>query len=73
MKPFLWLVVGVAAGFAIAHQLNKTEQGKAFFGDIDAKARDFGAAVADGYHRREAELRSAIGDAENTISDFTDN
>lgn len=61
MKSFIWLVVGVVAGFAVAHQVNKTDQGKRFFGDLETKARDFGAAVADGYHAREAELR---GDAE---------
>jgi hypothetical protein len=60
MKSLLWLMVGVAAGFAIAHQVNKTSQGKAFFEDLDAKARDFGAAVSDGYRKREEELRSAI-------------
>lgn len=71
MKCFVWLVVGVAAGFAIAHQINKTEQGKSFFEDLDAKARDFGAAVADGYHKREAELRDAIDGVAETISDAT--
>ncbi|HEY5224987.1 MAG: hypothetical protein EPN48_06085 [Microbacteriaceae bacterium] len=60
MKSLFWLVVGVVAGFAIAHQVNKTAQGKAFFEDLDAKARDFGAAVSDGYRKREEELRSAI-------------
>jgi hypothetical protein len=67
VKSFVWLVVGVAAGFAIAHQLNKTRQGRAFFSDLDQKARDFGAAVSEGYHAREAELRDAIDRAEDTI------
>lgn len=60
MKSLFWLAVGVVAGFTIAHQVNKTAQGKAFFEDLDAKARDFGAAVSDGYRKREEELRSAI-------------
>lgn len=71
MKSFLWLVVGIVAGFAIAHQVNKTEQGKQFFDELDRKAHDFGAAVNDGYRRREAELRSAIDDAEDTITDLS--
>ncbi|HWU45867.1 MAG TPA: hypothetical protein VN133_03805 [Humibacter sp.] len=71
MKSFIWLVVGVVGGFAIAHQLNKTEQGKRFFEELDQKARDFGAAVSEGYHAREAELRDAVGDAEETISDLS--
>jgi hypothetical protein len=58
MKTFFALVAGIALGFFAAHQINRTEQGQRFFSELDAKARDFGAAVADGYHAREAELRS---------------
>ncbi|GAA4155411.1 hypothetical protein GCM10022286_04340 [Gryllotalpicola daejeonensis] len=58
MKTFLALVFGVVLGFVAAHQFNRTEQGQRFFSDLDAKAREFGAAVADGYHAREAELRT---------------
>ena len=62
MKSFLWLVVGVAIGFVVAHKVNETPQGKQFFSALDKKARDFGEAVSDGYRQREAELRSAIDD-----------
>lgn len=60
MKSFLWLVVGVAIGFVVAHRVNETPQGRQFFTSIDKKARDFGEAVSDGYRQREAEIRSAI-------------
>ena len=60
MKNLLWLIVGVAVGFAVAHQVNKTQEGKQFFSTIDARAREFGEAVSEGYRRREAELREAI-------------
>lgn len=59
MKQFFWLIVGVIAGFVIAHKVNQTEQGKAFFANIDAKTRDFTEALVDGYKEREAELRAA--------------
>jgi hypothetical protein len=59
MKQFFWLIVGVAAGFFVAHKVNQTEQGKAFFANIDAKTRDFTEALVDGYKEREAELRAA--------------
>jgi hypothetical protein len=62
MKNILWLLVGVAAGFAIAHQVNKTQEGRRFFADLDAKAREFGEAVSEGYRRREAELRDVLDD-----------
>jgi hypothetical protein len=62
MKNVLWLVVGVGVGFVVAHQVAQTAAGKRFFDDVNAKARDFGDAVVDGYKQREAELRSAIDD-----------
>lgn len=71
MKSFLWFVVGIAAGFAIAHKVNSTDQGKQFFDELDRKAHDFGAAVSDGYRKREAELRTAIDKAEDAISDLS--
>ena len=60
MKSFLWLLVGVALGFVVAHKVNETPRGREFFSTLDRKARDFGEAVSDGYRQREAEIRSAI-------------
>ena len=71
MKKVLWLIVGVGVGFIAAHQVNKTPEGRRFFEDVDNKAREFGSAVIDGYKAREAELRSAVADAEDAIADFT--
>lgn len=59
MKRLVWLVAGVAIGFAVAHKYNQTPSGRALFGEIDRKARDFGGAVSDAYRKREAELRAA--------------
>ena len=70
MKSALFLVIGVVVGFAVAHQVAKTPQGKAFFDDVDSKAREFGSAVVDGYKAREAELRAAVADAEDVIADL---
>ncbi len=70
MKSIVFLIVGVAAGFVIAHQVSRTEQGKKFFDDVDSKAREFGSAVVDGYKSREAELRAAVADAEDLITDL---
>ncbi len=71
MKSIVLLIVGVAAGFLVAHQVAKTPEGKKFFDDVDSKARDFGSAVVDGYKAREAELRAAVADAEDVIADLT--
>jgi molybdenum-dependent DNA-binding transcriptional regulator ModE len=40
--------------------------------DVDAKAREFGDAVIEGYRQREAELRAAVAEAEATIADLQD-
>jgi hypothetical protein len=71
MKNIVWLIVGAAVGFVAAHQVAKTPQGKQFFDDVDEKAREFGSAVVEGYKQREAELRAAVAEAEDTIADLT--
>ncbi|HEY2643515.1 MAG TPA: hypothetical protein VGI56_07180 [Galbitalea sp.] len=59
MKKILWLIVGIGAGFVIAHQVSKTDRGRQFFDEVDSKAREFSAALVDGYRAREAELRES--------------
>lgn len=71
MKNILLLIVGVGIGFVAAHQVAKTPEGKQFFDDVDAKAREFSGAVVEGYKAREAELRAAIAEAEEVIADLT--
>jgi hypothetical protein len=60
VKNLLLLALGAAAGFVLAHQVSKTPEGQRFFAEVDAKAREFGDAVVQGYKAREAELNSAI-------------
>jgi hypothetical protein len=59
VKKILWLIVGIGAGFVIAHQVSKTDRGRQFFDEVDSKAREFSAALVDGYRVREAELRES--------------
>ncbi len=71
MKGLLLLTVGVAAGFAIAHQVSKTPEGQKFFADVDKKAKDFGDAVVQGYKSREAELKQTVVEATGVVSDLS--
>lgn len=71
MKNIVWLIVGVGIGFYAAHRVNQTPQGRAFFEDVDSKAREFSEAVVEGYKAREAELRSAVADAEDALANLT--
>jgi hypothetical protein len=70
MGKILLLILGVAAGFVLAHQVSKTERGQQFFDDVDSRAKEFSAALIDGYRAREAELRSAIADAQDAVDDL---
>ncbi|TFD21254.1 hypothetical protein [Cryobacterium sp. TMS1-13-1] len=69
MKNVIWLVIGVAAGFVVAHEVNKTQQGKQFFTELDTKAREFGEAISEGYRQREAELHAALGEVADAVGD----
>jgi DNA-binding MarR family transcriptional regulator len=71
MSKALWLVAGIAIGFAAAHQVSRTPEGRRFFDDVDAKAREFGESIVDGYKAREAELRAAVDSAEQKIADLS--
>ncbi|MGY6496989.1 MAG: hypothetical protein ACXIUP_02060 [Microcella sp.] len=71
MKNAFWFIVGVAVGAVAAHQYSRTEQGAQFFDEVDNRAREFGSAVIDGYKQREAELRAAVAEAEDTIADLS--
>ena len=63
------MVIGVAAGVVVAHEVNKTQQGKQFFTELDTKAREFGEAMSEGYRQREAELHAALGDVAAAAGD----
>jgi hypothetical protein len=69
MKNALFLVVGVGVGFLVAHQVSRTAQGERFFAAVNERALEFRGAVVDGYREREAELRTAVSDADDVLSD----
>ena len=62
MKNILLIVIGIGLGFAVAHQVSRTEEGARLFADINRTAKELGEAVSEGYHQREAELKAAIGE-----------
>ena len=75
MKNAFWLIVGILTGFVAAHLVANDARGKKFFDDVDSKAKQFTAAIVDGYKDREAELRSTVegivADADEAIADAT--
>lgn len=59
MKQLFWLTLGIITGFFVAHKVSQTDQGRAFFANVDARTREFTDAIVEGYREREAELRSS--------------
>jgi hypothetical protein len=59
MKNILLISLGVVAGFVIAHEVSKTESGKAFLANVDSAVSGVKEAVVDGYRTRDAELRQS--------------
>lgn len=56
MKKIFWFVTGIAAGLAVAKQLAENPKAAAVVDEATARAKEFGAAVSEGFREREAEL-----------------
>ena len=56
MKKFIWFVGGIAAGLFAAKQLRENPQAQVLVDDASKRAKEFGAAVSEGFREREAEL-----------------
>ncbi|RUR00729.1 hypothetical protein [Labedella endophytica] len=72
MKSLAYLVLGMLGGFVVAHQINRSRRGAAFFADIDEKMREFGDSIADAYKEREAELRESLESVTREAEDAID-
>lgn len=69
MKAFVWFLIGAAAGYAVARRSHaRSDRDGPLCARLKGTARDFRAAVSDGYRRREAELRAAIDGAADTVA-----
>jgi hypothetical protein len=69
MKSALLLAVGVLLGFAAAHAVNRTPQGKQFFEGVDARLEEYRAAAVDGFRARNAEVRALAAEADAAAAD----
>ena len=59
LKYVAWLLAGVGLGFIVAHQVSRTNAGKAVFDTIDASARELAEAVREGFSERTSQLRNS--------------
>mgnify|MGYP000098905225 CR=1 FL=1 len=60
MKKLIWFASGIAAGLFAAKQLRENPQAQELVDDAAKRAKEFGAAVSEGYREREAELVYAM-------------
>lgn len=60
MKKIFWFVTGIAAGLAVAKQLAENPKAAAVVDDAAARAKEFGAAISEGFREREAELNKPV-------------
>lgn len=72
MKNVFWLIVGIGAGFVVAHQINKTQSGKRFFTELDSRVKEFTDTVGDAYKEREAQLRDTARTVAERAEDIAD-
>ena len=56
MKKIFWFATGIAAGLFAAKRIAEDPKAQAVVNDATKRARDFGAAISDGFKEREAEL-----------------
>jgi len=56
VKKLLWFITGISLGVYAAKQLNENPKAQEFANDVTRRAKDFGAAVAEGYRERSTEL-----------------
>jgi hypothetical protein len=71
MHRILWLIGGVIVGAFAAHLYSKTDSGSQFFTEFDSKTKEFRDAVSEGYKARESELRAAVANVEDAITEFS--
>ena len=58
MKKLLWFITGVSIGVIAANQLKENPKAQELASDVSRRAKEFGAAVAEGYRERSAELNA---------------
>ncbi|WP_417562563.1 ATPase [Microbacterium sp.] len=56
MKKLLWFLVGVAAGFVLAHFVNKDPRGREVLAEVDARIAEFTERIGDAYRLEDARL-----------------
>ena len=63
MRNALWFTAGAAAGFVLAHVMNRDPRGHEVLAEIDARITEFTDRITDAYRDQRARLTDVVGDA----------
>ena len=64
MKSALLLLGGVVLGFAVAHAVNRTSEGRQFLDGLNARMDDVRDAALEGFRTRNAEVRALAAETD---------
>lgn len=56
MKKLSWFIAGIAIGSIVARQLEENPKAQELVKDAKERAKDFGAAISEGFRERESEI-----------------
>ncbi len=62
MRNALWFTAGAAAGFVLAHLMNRDPRGHEVLAEIDARITEFTDRITDAYREQRARLTDVVGD-----------
>ncbi|MBD7957842.1 hypothetical protein H9651_09355 [Microbacterium sp. Sa4CUA7] len=66
MKKLVWFVLGISAGFVLAHLVDKDPRGHEVLADLDARISEFTDRMGDAYREQEAQLAAVVTAATRT-------
>ncbi|MEN2740963.1 ATPase [Microbacterium sp. X-17] len=68
MKKFVWFVLGIGAGFVLAHFVDKDPRGHELLAQADARITEFTDRIADAYREQQSRLgQAAAGLADDLV------
>jgi hypothetical protein len=65
MKKLIWFIAGISLGVLTAQQLRENPKAQELASDVTRRAKEFGAAVSDGFREREAEIAAEAAQKTN--------
>ncbi len=69
VKKFVWFVLGTAAGFVLAHLVNKDPRGHEVLAQVDARITEFTDRIADAYREQHARLDQAAAGVADDLAE----